>query len=60
MLPEDGPIGSKHVGANKETFYLYVLAFCVFNKRVHLLVKGMLMLSKCTVQQLKINIMASY
>jgi len=27
----------------------------VFNKRVHLLVKGILMLSKCTVQQYKNN-----
>jgi len=32
---------------------MYVLTFYVFNKRVPLLVKGILMLSKCTVQQLK-------
>jgi hypothetical protein len=44
-LPEDGPIGPKHVGA-KEIFYLYVLTFYVFNKRVHLLVERILMLSK--------------
>jgi len=42
MLPEDGPIGPKHVGANEEIFQLYVLTFYVFNKRVHLLVKGIL------------------
>ena len=42
-LPEDGPIGPKHVGTNKEIFQLYVLAFYVFNKRVHLLVKRILM-----------------
>ena len=29
---------------------MYVLAFYVFNKRVHLLVKRILMLSKCTVK----------
>jgi hypothetical protein len=41
-LSEDGPIGRKHVGANKEIFQLYVLTFYVFNKRVHLLVKRIL------------------
>ena len=51
MLPEDGSIGPKHVGANKELFKLYVLTFYVFNKRVHLLVKRILMLLKCTVEQ---------
>ena len=50
-LPEDCPIGPKHVGANKEIFLLYVLTFYVFNKRVHLLVRRILMLSKYTVQQ---------
>jgi hypothetical protein len=53
MLPEDGPIGQKHVGANTEIFQLYVLTFYVFNKRVHLLVKRILMLSRYVVQQLK-------
>ena len=44
-----GPIGLKRVGA--DIFELYVLTFYVFNKRVHLLVKIILMLQKCTVQQ---------
>ena len=43
-LLEDGPIGPKHVAANKEIFQLYVLKFYVFNKRVHLLVKIILIL----------------
>jgi len=30
---------------------VHVLTFYVFNKRVHLLVKRILMLSKCTIQQ---------
>ena len=54
MLPEDGPIGPKHVGA-KEIFYLYVLTFYVFNKRVHLLVEGILMLSKMHGTTIKIS-----
>ena len=33
---------------------LYILTFYMFNKRVHLFVKRILMLSKCTVQQSKI------
>ena len=33
-LPEDGPIGPKHVGANLEIFELYVLTFYLFNKKV--------------------------
>jgi len=32
---------------------LYILTFYMFNKRVHLLVKRILMLSKCTVRQLQ-------
>ena len=50
MLPEDDPIGPKYVGANRDILNVR-LTFCVFNKRVHLLVNGILMLSKCTVQQ---------
>jgi len=50
-FPEDGQIEPKHVGANNEIFLLYILTFCVFNKRVHLMVKRILMLSKCMVQQ---------
>ena len=50
-LPEDGPIGPKHVGANIEICELYVLTFYVFNKGVHLLMERIVMLSKCTVQQ---------
>jgi len=49
-LPEDGSIGPKHVGANRDILTVH-LTFYVFNKRVHLLVRRTLMLSKCTVQQ---------
>jgi len=42
-LPEDGPVGPKHVGSNIEILG-YVLTFYVFNKRVHLLVKRILRL----------------
>jgi hypothetical protein len=40
VLPEDGPVGPKHVGARD--ILTYVLTFYVFNKRVHLLVERIL------------------
>jgi hypothetical protein len=55
-LPEDGPIGPKHVGANVKIFQLYVFTFYVFNKRVHLLVKRiwMLLINVCLIVLLQL------